>query len=198
MKHLVFDMGNVLLLFDPIGYLKTMLDDQSIDIVYQATVGHPDWGLFDQGLLEVDHLIEQARQRVSPELSQYVERVVVYSYTMLTPIEGMETLLRELKEKGYSLYLLSNVSQKFYDYKDQYTILSYFDGYVISSDIKVNKPDPKIYQTLLRKYHLEASASIFIDDMKHNVEGAVSIGMQGIVFESVNQLKDDLERLLSE
>lgn len=196
MKNIIFDMGNVLLRFDPVGYLLTLTDEESALKVWEVTVGHNDWLLFDQGVLSDIDLISQASQRIESTYHSLVEAIVVYSYTKLEPIEGMETLLQDLKEQGYHLYLLSNVSQKFYDYYHHYSILSYFEGYVISSDIKVNKPSPIIYQTLLEHYSLNPNETIFIDDSHVNVEGAKVLGIESIVFESVTQLKNSLSCIL--
>lgn len=70
--------------------------------------------------------------------------------------------------------------------------LRFFDGYLISCDIKVNKPDKEIYQSLLRKYDLIAQECLFIDDLVQNVEGAKAVGLEGYVFKGPADLRQYL------
>ena len=107
-------------------------------------------------------------------------------------IEGMYDLLNELKDKGHSLFGLTNWSYKVYDVIKKYPIFSLLDGMVISSEVHLLKPDVRIYQCLMGKYGLKAEECVFIDDRKENVEAARSIKMQGIVFVDALQLRCNL------
>jgi HAD superfamily hydrolase (TIGR01509 family) len=77
---------------------------------------------------------------------------------------------------------------------DQIPAIRFFDGYLISCDIQVNKPDQEIYRALLRKYDLVAGECLFIDDLEENIAGARAVGLQGYVFKEA----DDLRRFLCE
>ncbi len=86
------------------------------------------------------------------------------------------------------MFLLSNTGEKFHEFRHTEKILEHFDKFIVSCDIKVNKPDKEIYEALINKFKLEPSQSIFIDDRLQNVEGAKSIGMESERFMGYDNL----------
>ena len=74
--------------------------------------------------------------------------------SMLHPRRRMQTLVEQLKQRGYCVYYLSNIPEDVLDLLMRRDFEGLFDGGVASCEVKVNKPDPRIYQTLLDKYHL--------------------------------------------
>ena len=88
--------------------------------------------------------------------------------------------MNRLKKMGFSLYYLSNIAQDTLEELRQRDFWQLFDGGVASCEVKVNKPDPKIYQTLIENYHLVCSESIFIDDNKENTTAAFDLVITGI------------------
>ncbi len=101
----------------------------------------------------------------------------------LLPMEGMAELIRELKELGYGIYLLSNAKLDLPQYFDLIPGSDCFDGRIVSADWKLLKPQPEIYETLLREYGLRAEECFFIDDLNINIEGAWHVGMGGTIFD---------------
>ena len=101
----------------------------------------------------------------------------------LLPVEGMADLIRELKELGYGIYLLSNAKADLPQFFDRIPGSEHFDGKVVSADWKLLKPQPEIYETLLREYGLRAEECFFIDDLNINIEGAWFVGMDGAIFD---------------
>jgi epoxide hydrolase-like predicted phosphatase len=73
-----------------------------------------------------------------------------------------------------------------------------FDAVVLSGEVGVMKPDPRIYQLALARLEVQPGQAVFIDDFQHNIDGARAVGMRGIRFRSPNQLIDDLTLLLCE
>ena len=102
-------------------------------------------------------------------------------------------LIRELKEKGYGIYLLSNASLRQHDYWPRVEASRYFDGTLISADVKLVKPQPEIYRLLLEQFRLKGEECFFVDDLPGNIEGAFYVGIPGAVFHNdITRLRQDL------
>lgn len=114
------------------------------------------------------------------------------------PIAHVIQMLRDLREAGYKLYVLSNWdAQSFPIFQKQYTeIMNLFDGIMISGDVGLIKPDPKIYKKCLKKFKIKACESLFIDDQKINVDAAETIGISGFLFDHSN--KKSIQETLQE
>ena len=96
--------------------------------------------------------------------------------SMLHPRRRMQTLVEQLKQRGYCVYYLSNIPEDVLDLLMHRDFEGLFDGGVASCEVKINKPDPRIYQALLDKYHLRADECIFIDDRAENLVAASALG----------------------
>ena len=105
-----------------------------------------------------------------------VEGVLDDWMSMLRPRRRMQTLVEQLKQRGYCVYYLSNIPEDVLDLLTHRDFEGLFDGGVASCEVKVNKPDPRIYQALLDKYRLRADESIFIDDRAENLLPASALG----------------------
>ena len=118
-----------------------------------------------------------------------VEGVLDDWMSMLRPRRRMQTLVEQLKQRGYCAYYLSNIPEDVLDLLMHRDFEGLFDGGVASCEVKINKPDPRIYQALLDKYGLKASECVFIDDNLANVQAAFTLGFVGIrMKESVGTL----------
>ena len=108
------------------------------------------------------------------------------------PLDENVRLLPELKKQGFRLYYLSNFPiDVFEEIKTGYYFFKYFEGGVISSEVKYSKPDRRIFEILLEKYSLAPSECLFIDDLEINIYAAELIGMKGLVtFGSPNISKE--------
>ena len=110
------------------------------------------------------------------------------------PIEGSVEILRALKEAGVPVYALTNMETWTYPgRRDRYPFLRWFDGTVVSGFEGVAKPDPRVFELLLDRFHLAAQTTLLIDDSPKNVAAARAVGMQAIEFESPARLRDWLE-----
>jgi putative hydrolase of the HAD superfamily len=106
--------------------------------------------------------------------------------------ERMLPVVVALKENGYRLYLLSNASVRFGEYRDSFKALRYFDGDVVSAFYQTVKPEEKIYRILFDKYDLKPEECFFIDDNSDNVQAGRRLGMEGHVFTGdIGALKAD-------
>ena len=97
----------------------------------------------------------------------------------MPPFEKIYGFVKELKSKGYGIYLLSNASSDFHERRKDIPALSLFDGVLISADYKLLKPEKEIYLELYKKFSLKPEECYFIDDMQKNIDGAKDTGMDG-------------------
>lgn len=94
------------------------------------------------------------------------------------------------------LYAITNWSAETFPMAQQrFPFLSYFEDTVVSGDLKLVKPDPKIYQTLLDRQPIVPEQAIFIDDVLENVQGVQALGIHGIHLTAETDLREELKRL---
>jgi 2-haloacid dehalogenase len=111
-------------------------------------------------------------------------------------IDETVEILAELRAKGVPCYVLSNMEPETFPRRfERFEFLSWFDGHVISGLEGVVKPDPTIFRRLLRRFDLQPSRTLFIDDSAVNVEAAAKIGLHAVLFESASKLRVHLEAL---
>lgn len=179
----VFDIGNVLLRWDPRHLYRTVFDDEERMEWFLANVCTSAWNVEqDRGrdwdeavaLLVKDHPTHE------PAIRAFHER---WHETVAGTYEDNVALLDRLRQAGVPTYCITNFSgPKFREAQVRFPFLATFDGIIVSGDERLLKPDPAIYRLLLSRYGLEAEDCLFIDDSPANVEGARSVGMHAIRF----------------
>lgn len=194
--NVVFDIGNVLIHWEPRAlYAKVF-----------ATQGEADW--FIANVCTSDWNAEQDRGRSFAEgvaelavrFPEYTDAIAAYDArwheTVLGPIDGTVAILEELAARGTALYAITNFNQhKFRETVDRFPFLRLFRDTVVSGDERLLKPDPAIYHVLLTRNGLAAADCVFIDDSEKNVRGAEAVGMKAIHFTTPNALRKGLARL---
>ena len=193
-RNILFDMGNVLIRFDRKLFLDRLdLSEADKEILLRDVFASVDWAHMDRGTKTEAMALESMKARLPQRLHAAAEEMTLRWDEPLIPIEGMYELVEELKEKGYGIYLLSNASVRQHAYWLRIPTSRFFDGTLISADEHVMKPQPEIYRLCLQRFGLKAEESFFIDDMAHNIEGALFCGLSGAVFHGdVNRLRKDL------
>lgn len=193
-RNILFDMGNVLIRFDRKLFLDRLdLSEADKEILLRDVFASVDWAHMDRGTKTEAMALESMKARLPQRLHAAAEEMTLRWDEPLIPIEGMYELVEELKEKGYGIYLLSNASVRQHAYWPRIPASRFFDGTLISADEHVMKPQPEIYRLCLQRFGLKAEESFFIDDMAHNIEGALFCGLSGAVFHGdVNRLRKDL------
>jgi len=196
-KNVVFDMGNVLIRYEPADFIKGYTSDTEHQRLLLNEIFYADlWQAFDRGTISKEEIVEKASKRLPEELHSSVSDIMDNWYEKMTPISEMEDILKQLKVNGYDLYLFSNVSQDFNQFKQIIPGLEYFDGLFLSSDWKALKPEKELYQSFFSHFDLEPTECFFIDDLSKNIEGAAALGMEGHVFNGdISELKKDLLRV---
>lgn len=182
-KNIVFDMGNVLVRFDPELFMdRYSLTGEDRKLIRNEVFRSVEWTMLDRGVIDE----EIAEQRILPRLPEHLHdaaRGLIEKWDdPIVPVEGMLELLQALKAKGYRLYLLSNAATRQPIYWARAEASKLMDGALISAEVKLLKPDPQIYRTFLHKFALRPEECVFIDDTPINVEGALHENMAGIVF----------------
>lgn len=178
-KNIIFDMGGVLIDYNPEKTLYGMFDKETADILLREIFRNSVWNDKDRGIIFPDDIMEQKKDVIPAAHLEKVTELVNDFYPYMPPFEKMYDLVKRLKENGYGIYLLSNASSDFHERRKGIPALELFDGVVISADYKLLKPEKEIYLTLFEKFSLMPEECYFIDDVQKNIDGARAAGMDG-------------------
>ncbi len=182
-KNIVFDMGNVIIRFDPELFMVRLgLAEEDRKLLKRELFVSLEWSRMDRGSLTDEEAAEIVCRRVPERLHDAVRRLVGMWDRPILPVEGMYELVEELRGMGYGIYLLSNASFRQHDYWPRVPASKFFDGTLISADVKLVKPQPEIYRFLCDKFSLVPEECVFIDDSTSNAEGAYFCGINALVF----------------
>lgn len=182
-KNIVFDMGNVIIRFDPELFMSRLgLAEEDKKLLKRELFVSLEWSRMDRGSLTDEEAAEIVCRRVPERLHDAVRRLVGMWDRPILPVEGMYELVEELRGMGYGIYLLSNASFRQHDYWPRVPASKFFDGTLISADVKLVKPQPEIYRLLCDKFSLVPEECVFIDDSTSNAEGAYFCGINALVF----------------
>lgn len=190
---LVFDIGNVLIAWDPRNLYRKVFDDPARMEWFLSEVCDHDWNLEqDRGRLFADAVAERIAlfPDLAAEIRAYDER---WPETLSGPIPGSVAILEQARAAGVPNYAITNFSaEKFAVARALFPFLDGFDGIIVSAEERLVKPDPAIYRLLLDRYGLAAGDCVFIDDSPKNVEGARAVGMHAVAFTAPARLAEDL------
>lgn len=181
----VFDMGNVLLGYDPELCIKDYTDNEDEKRLLKREVfGSEEWNKLDCGQITYDEATEIWKSRLPVRMHKKLETVIENWHLYLYEITDMTAIVKRLSAAGIGTYLLTNVSVRFDEIKKSFGFVdAVMDGYVASAENKMMKPDHRIYELLINKYRIDRSKALFVDDRAENVEAAVDVGMQGYLFD---------------
>ena len=194
-KNIIFDLGNVLLDFNPREYLKSKISDDKLEEVFKAIFSSEEWVMLDRGTITEKEAINNIINRNSTYINE-INLAFDNWYDLLKPIEETVEILMSLKENGYKIYYLSNFHElAFGEVTKKNKFFELFDGGVVSYVEKLIKPEEEIYKLILERYKLNPNESIFVDDMEANVEGANKVGIKTILFKGPKELKEELNNL---
>ncbi|MCX4268232.1 MAG: HAD family phosphatase [Lachnospiraceae bacterium] len=197
-RTVVFDLGKVLVEFHPIEGMKKLGFSKEVMERFQSNIFSGLWEQCDAKPIGKEE-IRDLFKRAVPGL----EREVDFLWDHITVVTGVydysHQWILDLKRRGYQVFILSNYGQQAFEANAKvYPFLKDVDGMVISYQVEMVKPNPKIYQYLAEKYQIKPEEAVFLDDRKENVDGAAACGFSGIVFENYKQAREELERLLRE
>ena len=154
-KNIVFDMGNVLLRFDRDYFLDAAgVEGEDRKILMNNVYLSVEWARMDRGSMTEVEAAASMCCHIPERLHEKAHLLVDRWDRPILPVEGMASLVRELKAAGFGIYLLSNSSYRQHEYWPRIPGSEYFDGTLISADVKYVKPEPEIYRLLYKKYGL--------------------------------------------
>jgi FMN phosphatase YigB (HAD superfamily) len=194
-KNIIFDLGRVLINFDPETYLKELgLDKKTREIYLDDIFKGLEWLDLDRGIITEEQAIKKiaAKGRVN---EGEVRKVLDARISFFTEISLNIPLVKKIKDNGYKLYILSNFPKiPFEAVFEKYKFFRHFDGGVVSYEEGVNviKPDSSIYDTLLSRYNILPEETAFIDDTLVNIEKAEEYGITGIHLPDHTELRQKL------
>lgn len=193
-KNIVFDMGQVLIRWQPEYYLSQgQFSDEDKALMRKEVFRSVEWVQLDRGSISLEEGAARMRSRLPEHLHSAVWEYAIDWYRWpMVPMPGMADLARELKEKGYGIYLLSNCSLPLRQHYHRIPGIEVFDGVFISSEHRLLKPQREIFEKFFATFSLTPEECFFIDDAVTNIEGALECGMPGAVF------RGDAEELRAE
>lgn len=195
-KHVVFDVGKVLVDFDWQGFFDMLgFPPEVFEKVAKATVHSELWNEFDRSKMTDEEILEGFLERAPgcrEEVMRFWDNIgsSIHRYDYAFPwIQG-------LQEKGYGVYLISNYPRRIYSQSiEELAFVEIVDGAVFSFEVQATKPEPEIYKALLEKYGLDPTECVFIDDNRKNIIAANQLGMATIHFHTKAQAEEELQSL---
>ncbi|NIY92862.1 HAD family hydrolase [Vibrio diazotrophicus] len=195
-KNVVFDIGNVVVRWAPLEIIRlTFGDSNTVEERAKLIFQSETWLRLNKG--EITENEAKAQYKDALGLTELeCERLFYYVKQTQILIYDSVDLIKRCKSAGFNvLALTDNVHEIVSHLKSTYTFWDLFDGAIISAEVGLLKPQPEIYQLLLSRYALNASETVFIDDMPNNVKGAEFVGIAAIQFENVAQCEQALRLL---
>jgi len=193
---LVFDLGRVLIHWDPYRYMVGEFGKEVAKRLLDRVFNVPEWNLMDKGDISEAQLWRMMEERYQED-ARYIQHMKNAVLNLLKPIEENTRLLPILKAHGYRLCVLSNFSYKAFEYVyNTFEFFKYFDCMVISSHVKKIKPNEDIFYELMERCGVRPSSAVFIDDRADNIETAKRLGFGVIHLTEHAKLKEKLEELL--
>ena len=194
---IIFDLGNVLIDWNPEYVFKTVIPDEDKRRYFFENICTHDWNVEQ----DAGRTLHEATETLVAEFPDWETEIRAYYGRWVEmlggSIEGSVSILKDLiAHPDYRVYALTNWSNETFPIAlGMFDFLHWFEGIVVSGDEKTRKPFADIYETLLKRYGVTPHEAVFIDDSLKNVHGAEALGIKGIHFQSPEQLKESLKKL---
>jgi 2-haloacid dehalogenase len=195
-RHIVFDIGKVLIHYDPeLGFME-LIPDEGERAHFLANVCTPEWNIEqDRG-----RTWQEAEALLLAEHPQHEHLIrgfrrnwhAMVSHAYDDSVEILESLLAQ----GHDITFLTNfAADTFAEAQQRFAFLQKGRGVTVSGEVKLIKPQREIYDLHARTFALEPAATLFIDDSAKNVAAAIDAGWQALHFTGAQKLRADLEGL---
>ncbi|MEM6709828.1 MAG: HAD-IA family hydrolase [Pseudomonadota bacterium] len=171
-EALIFDVGNVLLRWEPAALVGQVLPEVDAQRVAQRVFASTAWHELDAGRLQLAAVV--AELTASTGLSEHaLQDLFAALPASLTPIAPMHRLAHALADQRIPIYVLSNMPAYAQAYiVEHHSIFARMAGCVFSNEVQAAKPEPEIFETLLERFSLVPSRCLFIDDSLVNLDTA--------------------------
>jgi 2-haloacid dehalogenase len=193
----VFDLGGVLIDWDPRHlYRKLFAADEAAVEHFLATVCTHEWNRYQ----DAGRSFAEGARLLKVEHPDKAELIDVYSTRfdemLAGPIAGSVDILAELRDRGIPLYGLTNWSAETYPTALQrFAFLRWFRGILVSGEVGLIKPDPRIFTLLIERFAIEPQRAVFVDDVEANAAAVLPFGIHAIHFTTPAKLREELVRL---
>lgn len=196
-QAVIFDFGNVLLEWNPRHvYRRYFPNDEEAMEQFFREVNFMDWNLqqdkgrpFAEGVAELSKQFPHYSDLIQAYHDNWEDSIGDY-------LAGTVEIMKQLKNSGYSLYGLSNWSAETFPIaREKYDFFHLLDDYVISGEVGMIKPEPEIFELLLKKIGKPVNECLFIDDALVNIQQAQKMGFATVHFQSPEQLENELRTL---
>lgn len=188
----VFDLGNVLIDWDPRRLYRTLISDQADLDHFLGNVASFDWHYQQDSGRDI-HEATAELQASHPEHAELIGAFYERWYDMIGgSMPATVDILRELRDAGVRVLGLTNWPAGIFEpARERFPFLNWFEGIVVSGEEKLAKPDAAIFQLLLDRYAVDPSRAAYVDDTTGHVETARSLGMTAFRYTSAVQLRRD-------
>jgi 2-haloacid dehalogenase len=191
---ILFDLGAVLIDWNPRYLYRPLFDgDEQAMERFLTEVVPPEW----------NHEIDAGKSfaaAVAERICEYPEHAKLialwqrgWEKMLRDQISDSVAVLGELRDKGHRLYALTNWSAETFPIaRQRFGFLEWFEDIVVSGEVKLAKPDPRIFRLTIERCRLEPARTLFIDDSPRNVEAGRNAGMHALQYTNSQQLRADL------
>jgi 2-haloacid dehalogenase len=195
-EAVVFDLGGVLIDWDPRYVYRSLLPDPLAMEKFLATVCTADWHRAHDLGADIRRSCEELARR-HPE---YRDMIMVWAERgeemAIGQFDDTVAVLGDLTASGMPCYALSNMEPEAFRIRcSRFPFMHWFEAHVISGIEGVAKPDRRIFEILLRRHGLRPQSTVFIDDQARNANAARELGLHALHFSSAAQLRRDLSAL---
>lgn len=192
----VFDLGRVLIDWDPRYLYRHLVDDPDEVEAFLADVGFTEWNArqdagrpFAEAVAELAALHPSRRELIEAYPARFAD-----SLGGETP--GSVAVLRDVIDRGFRTLALSNWSAETFPHaRVRFAFLAWFEAIVVSGEEGVAKPDARLYEILVERHRVIPEATVFIDDSPANVDTAARLGFRAILFTDAAGLRVTLQDL---
>lgn len=194
-RHIVFDIGNVLLKFERGRPYRELIPDPGARERFLGEVCTLEWHLALDAGAAIDPSIE-ALCRKHPEQAALIRAYKTRWLDMLPgSYEDTVAILERLVAAGHDVTALTNFNHDLFALTvPAFPFLRLFRGATVSGEVRLMKPDPEIYAHHAERFGLEPGATLFFDDSPPNVEAARAAGWRAEVFSGAEGMRRDLAR----
>ncbi len=195
-RHIVFDIGKVLIHYDPNIPYSRLIPDEAERAAFFATVCTHEWNLEQdrgRGWEEAEALLIAEH----PDKEELIRAFRLHWHEMVShAYDGSVDIMLDLIQQGRDVTMLTNfAADTFKQAQEMFPFLKVPRGVTVSGEIGLIKPDREIYDTHVKSFDLDPKACLFIDDSEKNVEGAIAAGWQAVHFTGAAKLREGLAKL---
>ncbi len=196
-NNIIFDLGGVVIDFTPKLFLLDRFTNETLEQqLFDISFGSEEWKALDRGEITRSAANEIMMEKAAQINRKYEMNVIINDWEdMLKTKDDTMRIMKKLVANGYKLYYLSNMPQDTLKNLQGRHFWKYFVDGIASCNVKMAKPDKRIYLGTLRKFGLDASKTVFIDDTPQNIEAAEAVGLKSILFKNAHSLVKELALL---